>query len=81
MRQAEMIALVDGDRLVGNDARADTAGACQILCPVRAEVQPGLAQLILKARIAEEIDTDSLRIGQQQNVILPSDLPEQRLQA
>ena len=80
MCQVEVIGLMDRDRLARDDAGPDAAGSGKLLGPVGPKEQPGLAQLLLEFRIAEVIDRDPFGIGQQQNVFLPRDLAEQRLQ-
>ncbi|MEZ5761802.1 MAG: hypothetical protein R3D87_11965 [Paracoccaceae bacterium] len=65
---------------LGHDAGSST-GSCKVLGPVRTEVEPRLSQFVLEPRIAEEIDTYPLCVGQQENIVLACDLPEQGLKS
>jgi len=72
---------VHRQRLAGADAGAHAAGAGVVLAPVGAQVQPGLAQAGLDEQVADEIDRDAARIGQQHHVTQASHLLVERLQA
>lgn len=78
---AEMVVLMNGDRLLRDDAGADAAGAGEVLGPVRPEIEPGRSEIVDEQVVPEEIDANPLRVGQKQHVVLARDLPEQALQA
>ena len=77
----EVVVEVHRQRLAGADAGAHAAGAGVVLAPVGAQVQPGLAQAGLDNQIADEVDRDAARIGQQHHVAEAGDLLVERLQA
>ena len=51
------------------------------LAPVGAEVEAGLAQAAVELQVADEVDRDAARIGQQHHVAQAGHLLVQRLQA
>ncbi len=80
MAAVEMVVLVDHHRLAGDDAGPDRAGAGAVFRPFGAEIEPGLAQLVVEGRVAHELDGDAARIRQQKHVFLFGNLVEQRFQ-
>ncbi len=75
--QVEMIALVNGDRLAGDDTGTHATGSCPNFGPVRAHIKARRPQRVLEPPVAEEIHRHALGIGQQQHIILARYLPEQ----
>ena len=81
MAGIEMVVLMNDDGFSGDDTGPDRTCTGAVLRPFRAEIEACLAQLIVKGRVAHEIDGDAARIRQKQHVILPGDLREEGFKA
>ncbi|MCY1296307.1 hypothetical protein D9M70_456880 [compost metagenome] len=81
MGRVEMVGLVNGEGLPGDQRRPHCTGAGAALAPFRAEVKAGVPQRGIGARIADIVDRHALRIGQQHHIPQRCHLAVQALQA
>ena len=68
MRGVEMVTLMADQGRLLDDAGADGTGAHVLFVPVGTEIEPGLFEFAIPGVVADVIDGDPSRVGQQQDV-------------